>query len=63
MCESNNRTLNMKAIGLCKTFYNFKKAILDLLDYFENKKEYKEKYVSITRALDYYSKNTKSYKY
>ena len=52
----------MKTIGICKTFYSFKRAILDLLTYFKNKNVYKEKYISLTRAMDNYVKNTKNYK-
>ena len=62
VCESTNRILNMKAIGMYKTFYSFKRAILDLLNYFKNKNVYKEKYISLTRAMGYYAKNTKKYK-
>ena len=57
ICESNNRTLNLKYIGVCKSYYGFRNAILELINIFKEKKPYEEKYCSITHALDYYGKN------
>ena len=56
ICESFNRTLNKKYIGYCKTMYNFKKNILDIIDIYTMHCEYKEKNISLTRALAYYVK-------
>ena len=57
ICESMNRTLNMKFIGGCKTFFNFKNCIIDIIDIYEkNNKVYQEINGSITRALEYYVK-------
>ena len=59
ICESMNRTLNMKFIGGCKTFFNFKNCIKDIIDMYEkNNKVYQEINGSITRALEYYVKKT-----
>lgn len=55
ICESMNRTLNIKYIGGCKTFYAFNNCIFD---FYSNKHDiYQEKNVSITRSLEYYLKN------
>ena len=43
ICESFNRTLNKKYIGYCKTMYNFKKSILDIIDIYTIHCEYKKK--------------------
>ena len=57
ICESMNRTINMKFIGGCKTFFNFKNCILDIIDMYNmNTKVYQEINGSITRSLEYYVK-------
>ena len=61
ICESNNKILNSKFIGYCNSYYSFFKAIKNLIDYYKTKEEYKDKYLCITRALDYYSKTSKNY--
>ena len=43
ICESNNRTLNLKYIGVCKSYYWFGNAILELINEFKEKKPYEEK--------------------
>ena len=59
ICESINRTLNSKFVGGCKTFYNFKNSIIDIIDLYKNNTRiYQEKNVSISRSLDYYVKKT-----
>ena len=55
-CDSNNRALNLIYIGVCKSYYGFRNAILELFNIYKEKKPYKEKYCSITGALDYYGK-------
>ena len=37
ICESMNRTLNMKFVGGCKTFYNFKNCVIDIIEMYEKK--------------------------
>ena len=56
ICESFNRTLNKKYIGYCKTMYNFKMCIYDILQIYEKHSQYKDKQISITRALEHYVK-------
>lgn len=52
-----NRTLNSKFVGGCKTFYNFKNCIIDIIDFFTNKtKIYQETNISNTRSLEFYVK-------
>ena len=41
--ESMNRIFNSHVITNRKTFYSFRKCILETLDYFKNKDEYVEK--------------------
>ena len=36
ICESFNRTLNKKYIGYCKTMFNFKMCLYDILQIYEN---------------------------
>ena len=56
ICESLNRTLNKKYIGGCKTLYNFKNCLLDVINLYNNSKIYQEKNVSISRSLEHYVK-------
>ena len=62
ICESKNRALNNRVIGFCKSYFSFSHAILDLIHFFDNKNKYEERYVSITRSLDYYVKKSKNIK-
>ena len=54
ICESFNKTLNTKYIGGAKTFYHFKNALMEILELYKTKNEYKPRYLSITRALAYF---------
>ena len=49
ICGSNNRTLNNKIIGMCKFYYSFITAINLLINYFNTKNIYNERYVNITK--------------
>ena len=51
--ESTNRTLNNWILWLWKNIYSFTNAIINLIDFFDNKKIYEENYISITRTLNY----------
>ena len=58
ICESTNRIFNMHFIYNRKSFYSFKKCLLETLEYFKNKEEYEEKGIQLTRALhNYVTKN------
>ena len=54
--ESFNRTLNKKYIGFTKTMYNFKNAIIDTITLYTMHDTYKEKKLSLARALEHYVK-------
>ena len=54
ICESFNKTLNTKYMGGAKTFYHFKNALMEILELYKTKNEYKPRYLSITRALAYF---------
>ena len=56
--ESTNRIFNMHFISNRKSFYSFRKCLIETLDYFNKKDEYRENKIQITRALYYYVKNT-----
>ena len=56
--ESFNKNLNTKYVGGAKTFLHFKKALFDILDLYKRHKEYKNRYISISRALAYNVKTT-----
>ena len=56
ICESANRIFNMHFISSRKSFYSFRKCLLETLDYFTNKDEYIEKGRQITRAFHKYVK-------
>ena len=56
ICEFFNRTLNKKYIGYCKTMYNFKMCIYDILQIYETHSQYKDKQISTPRALEHYVK-------
>ena len=58
--ESTNRSLNINYVGGCNTFFNFCKALNELILIFENKEVYNENKFSITRALNYYVINHKN---
>ena len=45
--------------GLCKSYYSFTNAIDFLLNYFKEKTNYNERYIDITKSLEYYFKNKK----
>ena len=55
--ESFNNNLNKKFIGFAKTMHNFKNALTDVINLYEMSDTYKEKRLSITRALAHYVKN------
>ena len=42
ICESFNRTLNKKYIGYCKTMFNFKNCLTDIIKIYEQNSTYKE---------------------
>ena len=52
--ESFNKAINSKFIKSKRNFYNFEKCIKEILDFYSNKEDYKEKNFSITRALFWY---------
>ena len=52
--ESFNNNINKKFIGFCKTMHNFKLALKDVVTLYEMNGIYKEKKLSITRALEHY---------
>ena len=53
-----NHTLNSKFMGGCKTFYNFKKYINNIIDFYTNKmKIYQETNISVIRSLEFYVKH------
>ena len=56
VAESMNRMFNSHVISNRKSFYSFRKCILETLDYFKNKEEYIEKGSQITRAIYLYIK-------
>ena len=56
--ESMNHTFNSHVITNRKSFYSFRKCILETLDYFKNKDEYVEKGNQITRAIYFYVKDS-----
>ena len=53
--ESFHRTLNCKYVGGTKTFYHFKHALIEILDLYKYKNEYKNNKNSMTRVLAYYT--------
>ena len=55
--ESFNNNLSEKFVGFAKTMYNFKNALTDVINLYEMSDTYKEKRLSITRALAHYVKN------
>ena len=59
--ESTNRTLNINYVGGCHSFFNFLKALSDLINIFENKETYDENKLSITRAINYYISKIKDF--
>ena len=54
--ESMNRIFNSHIISNKKSFYAFKKCLLETLEYFKNKDEYQEKGNQITKAIYLYVK-------
>ena len=48
--ESFSSNLNRKFIGFSKTMYNFKNALIDVINAYDMSDTYKEKRLSITRA-------------
>ena len=59
--ESFNRTLNKKYIGACKTLFNFRNAIKDIISFYNAKTIYQEKKISITKGLEFYVKQTTNF--
>ena len=55
ICESFNRTLNLKYVGTCKTIFNFKNSIKDTISIYSKNKLYVERNLSITRALNFFN--------
>ena len=55
--ESFNNNLNNKFKGFTKTMHNFKNALTDVINLYEMSDTYKEKKLSITRALAHYVKS------
>ena len=58
VAESMNRIFNSHVISNRKSFYSFRKCILETLDYFKNKEEYGEKGNQITRTIYLYVRET-----
>lgn len=56
--ESFNRTLNKKYVGCCKTIYNFKNAIKDVIYLYNSNNIYKDRRCCITKALEYCIKSS-----
>ena len=54
--ESFNSIINKKLIGLCRTMYNYKRALVEVISLYEMKDKYIERKISITRALEHYIK-------
>ena len=57
ICESLNRTLNLHFLPTKKNFYNFKRAILDVINLYKNKPVYKPHGLSITKILAWWCQN------
>ena len=57
ICESYNRTLNLKFIGGCKSLYNFERSLKEVITLYNNTPVYQERNISITRSLQYYVQN------
>ena len=55
--ESFHSQLNKKFIGFCKTMFNYKNALLDVIELYEMKNKYTDKKISLTRALMHYVKS------
>ena len=59
--ESFNSVLNKKFVGFCKTLYNYKNSLIDVISIYEIKNKYIEKKISITRVLEHYIKSKNEY--
>ena len=57
ICESYNRTLNLRFVGSCKSILNFERCIKEVFERYENRNIYQERNISITRALQFYVNN------
>ena len=55
--ESFNSIINKKLVGFCKTMFNYKRALLEVITLYEMKDPYKDKKISITRAIEHYCKS------
>ena len=55
--ESFHSQLNKKFIGFCKTMFNYKNALIDVIELYEMKNKYIDKKISLTRALVHYVKS------
>ena len=54
--ESFNRTLNKKYVGMYKTIFNYKNALIDIISFYNLKNIYQERRCSLTRTLEDYVK-------
>ena len=57
ICESYNRTLNLRFVATYKTILNFERLIKEIIEKYENRNIYQEWYISLTRALQFYVNN------
>ena len=57
ICESYNRTLNLRFVDSCKSILNFEKSIKKLIEIYDNRNVYQERNISITRAFQFYVNN------
>jgi len=55
--ESFNSIINNKFIGFCPAMYNYKNTLTEVISLYEMKNVYKEKKLSLTRALQNYVKS------
>ena len=55
--ESFNSISNKKLVCFCKTMFNYKRALLEVIALYEMKGPYNEKKISITRAIEHYCKS------
>ena len=57
ICESYNRTLNLRFVAAYKRILNFERLIKEIVEKYENRNIYQEWYISLTRALQFYVNN------
>ena len=60
--ESSYGIFNMPFISNRKSFYSFRKCLLETLKYFKDKKKYVEKWIQIKRALQRYVNDKNNHK-